>query len=147
MVERELKIVLTRPGGAIDYRFRHADGKYRWMRDTARIARDKDGNPIEVVGYWIDITEQVEAQESLRRSEANFRALIERSPTATYVQRDGMIVYANPAAVALFGYDTAADMVGLRLLELIHPDDHELIRRAHAAHRRTRRDAAPVRAG
>ena len=66
-----------------------------------------------VVGYWIDITEQYEAQQSLRRSEANFRALIERSPTATFVHRDGTIIYVNPAAVAMLGYDTAAEIIGL----------------------------------
>jgi len=127
MVERELRLVLARTDGAIDYRFRHADGRYRWMRDTARIVRDESGSPIEVVGYWIDITEQYEAQQSLKRSEANFRALIERSPTATYVQREGTVVYANPAAVALFGYSTATEMVGLHILDLVHPEDREYV--------------------
>jgi PAS domain S-box-containing protein len=112
----------------LDYRFRHADGSWRFTRDTARLVRNADGEPVETVGYWIDVTEQSEAQESLRRSEANFRALIERSRIATYVHRDGVIVYANPAAVALFGYGEPAGMVGLEVLDLVHPEDHEAIR-------------------
>jgi len=127
-VEVGLQELFAHGSKMFDYRFRHADGSWRYMRDAARVIRNNAGAPVEIVGYWIDITEQYEAQQSLKRSEANFRALIERSPTATYVQRDGTIVYANPAAVALFGYQDAAEMVGLLLFDLVHPDDREHIR-------------------
>jgi PAS domain S-box-containing protein len=111
-----------------EYRFRHADGSYRWMRDEARCERDEHGNPIEIVGYWLDITDQVKARESVQRSEANFRQLIERSPSVTLVQRDGVYIYVNPALVALFGYDSAEDLIGKRVLDNVHPDDRERIR-------------------
>jgi signal transduction histidine kinase/CheY-like chemotaxis protein len=44
-----------------EYRFRHDNGSYRWMRDVARVIRGTAGEPIEIVGYWIDVTEQVNA--------------------------------------------------------------------------------------
>jgi PAS domain S-box-containing protein len=113
---------------SVEYRFRHADGSYRWMRDVARIVRDDAGAPIEVVGYWLDITDQNRAVASLRRSEANFRSLIELSPTATFVYRAGHYVYVNAAAVALCGYETAADLIGRSVLELVHPDDRDPVR-------------------
>jgi two-component system, cell cycle sensor histidine kinase and response regulator CckA len=49
---------------AHEYRFLHANGSYRWMRDELRLVRDEAGNPVEIVGYWTDITErkQLEAQ-------------------------------------------------------------------------------------
>ena len=109
------------------YRFEHRDGSYRWMRDVCRLLRDEDGAPLEIVGYWIDITEQHRAEASLRRSEANFRALIERSPAAIYVHRAGRHVYVNPAGVALFGYASADEMIGRSVLDFIHPDDRALV--------------------
>jgi PAS domain S-box-containing protein len=120
-----LRMLFERGEHTRDYRFRHRDGSYRWMRDVARVVRDDAGNPVEVVGYWIDITDQVRAQASLLRSETNFRALIEHSPLATFVHRQGRYVYVNPAAVALFGYERAEDIIGRPALDLTHPDDRE----------------------
>ena len=108
-VEQELRELFVRGEHAVEYRFRHANGSYRHMRDAARVARDETGQPVEIVGYWLDITEQAQAQEALQRSEENFRSLIERSGTAIVVQREGCIVYANPAAAVMFGYAPERD--------------------------------------
>ena len=127
-VERETERLLERGANTIDYKFRRADGGYRWMRDVARVVRDDTGKPTELVGYWIDVTEQHQAEELLRRSEKNFRTVIERTPTATCVIREGRYVYVNPAAVELLGYDTMEELVGRRVLDFIHPDDRERVR-------------------
>ena len=65
---------------------------------------------------------------AVRRSEANFRALIERLPTGTIVHRKGRIIYINPAAVRGLRYDRADQLIGRPLLELVHADDHPLIK-------------------
>jgi PAS domain S-box-containing protein len=71
-------------GGATDYRFRHKNGTYRWIRDEARIIRDSYGRPIEVNGYWIDITELKRSEEATRESEARYRRLFENSPISLW---------------------------------------------------------------
>jgi PAS domain S-box-containing protein len=130
----------------IDYRFRHADGSYRWIRDAARVVRDKAGQPVEIVGHWVDISDQVRAVDAIKRSEANFRALIERLPSAVFVHReDRVMVYANPAAAALVGYDSPDDLVGRPVLDLVPPDDRELVSRRMTETLET--GAAPPREG
>jgi PAS domain S-box-containing protein len=42
----------------LEYRLRHADGEYRWMRDEQRLLRDEKGHPREVVGVLSDLSEQ-----------------------------------------------------------------------------------------
>jgi PAS domain S-box-containing protein len=42
----------------LEYRCKHMDGSYRWMLDEFRLLRDETGNPVEIIGYWIDITER-----------------------------------------------------------------------------------------
>jgi PAS domain S-box-containing protein len=50
-----------------EYRFQHQNGHYLWMRDELKLIRDAAGNPVEIVGYWIDITDRRKAEEELQR--------------------------------------------------------------------------------
>jgi len=130
VIEQSQRDLTERGTCAYRYRFRHADGHYLWLQGAARLVRDEDGNPTEVIGYSIDVTDQIRAEEALRRSEANFRMLIERSPTAVFVHRAGKLVYVNPPMVAMLGYDRAEDLIGTNGLDLVAPEDRELAQRA-----------------
>jgi PAS domain S-box-containing protein len=48
-----------------EYRFRHKNGDYRWMRDDLRLISDDAGKPVTIVGYWTDVTERRETEEKL----------------------------------------------------------------------------------
>ncbi|MBC7452742.1 MAG: PAS domain-containing protein [Massilia sp.] len=61
-----------------EYRFRAADGSYRWMHDTLRLVRDRHGAPQEVIGSLTDITARKEVEQSLAHSHAQQLLLIER---------------------------------------------------------------------
>jgi PAS domain S-box-containing protein len=52
-----------------EYRFLHKDGAYRWVHDGLILARDENGEPLETIGSWSDVTEQKEMQARLVRSE------------------------------------------------------------------------------
>jgi PAS domain S-box-containing protein len=45
-----------------EYRFKHKKGHYIWMHDEMRLIRDSKGNPVEIVGYWTDITKRKELE-------------------------------------------------------------------------------------
>jgi PAS domain S-box-containing protein len=51
-----------------EYRFRCADGSYRWIHDGLSLVRDSDGAPVEIVGYWIDATERKRLELELREA-------------------------------------------------------------------------------
>ncbi|MDB4959253.1 MAG: multi-sensor hybrid histidine kinase [Myxococcales bacterium] len=123
-VEASLDGLIAEGTHTIRYRFRHADGRYRWMQDSVRLVRDDRGQPAELVGCWLDVTERMTAELALRRSEANFRMLTERLPTATMVHRDGRVIYINPAGATMLGY-AIDEIVGRPVLDLIHPEDRE----------------------
>jgi two-component system NtrC family sensor kinase len=61
-----------------EYRFRAADGNYRWMHDTLRLVRDGNGAAQEVIGSLTDITDRKNAEELLARSAAEQQLLIAR---------------------------------------------------------------------
>jgi PAS domain S-box-containing protein len=54
---------------AHEYRFRHKDGVYRWMRSEMRLLRDTAGRPVEVVGSWSDITQRKLLEEQYRQAQ------------------------------------------------------------------------------
>lgn len=70
--------VLTR-----EYRFRHADGSYRWMYDQVRVVADSADGTKELVGYWLDITDRKEAEASLRAREEIFSAIVAQAYDST----------------------------------------------------------------
>ncbi|ADI62996.1 PAS domain S-box protein [Trichormus azollae] len=51
---------------SLEYRFLHADGTYRWIYDQGKVVWDKAGNPLELVGYWADITSRKQLEQELR---------------------------------------------------------------------------------
>ena len=48
-----------------EYRFLHADGSWRWMHDKMSLIRDEDGNPLHIVGSWLDITDRVDLERDI----------------------------------------------------------------------------------
>ncbi len=46
-----------------EYRFLHADGYYLWLRDELYLVRDAQGNPLEIIGYFADISDLKQAEE------------------------------------------------------------------------------------
>jgi PAS domain S-box-containing protein len=73
-------------------------------------------------------------ERALRESEDRYQSLVDLSPEAILVHADGTFVFANPAAVTLFGAASAEEIVGKDSLELVHPDYHQTVmRRVDAA--------------
>jgi len=80
-------------------RYRTKDGQYRWLSWNS-LAVPEDGL-IYAVAH--DITERRQVEESLRLSEAHFRAMIEQSPLGLQIYRpDGSLTYANPTTITTF---------------------------------------------
>ncbi|HEX8822011.1 MAG TPA: PAS domain S-box protein [Archangium sp.] len=91
-------------------------------------------------GVGVDITALKNAEQALRRSEENSRALIEGLPEAIFVHREGSLLYVNPAGLTFLGHGSAQELVGKSLLELIHPEDRDA-----AAARVLESDYGPMR--
>ena len=96
----------------LEYRVRHRNGEYCWMRDAVRLIRSSNGQPLEIVGSWIDITDRKHAEDALRMAEADYRAIFEKAPLGIFRSTvDGRFIKVNQAAAEMFGYDSPQEMV------------------------------------
>ncbi len=68
------------------------------------------------------------AEQALRQSEERYRALVDLSPDAIFINRDNRVIFLNPAALRLFGASAAAQILGKSPFDLYHPDSHVLVR-------------------
>ena len=67
------------------------------------------------------------AEEALEDSEERYRSLVEFSPGAIAVHSEGKYVYVNPSGVKLFGVTEASEIVGKKVLDLVHPDYRKIV--------------------
>ena len=91
------------------YRFKHADGSWRWALDRGRVTdRDANGKATRMVGFVVDITDQVTTQEALSRSEFRYRTVASLTPGFVFEHRlrpDGTAVpdWASEGIEGVFG--------------------------------------------
>ena len=89
-------------------RWRHRDGSWHWfdIREQA-LSRDSHGHVSRLIGIAKDVTEQIEASESLRESERRYRLLAESTSNVIFsTNRQLELVYVSPSVERTLGYST-----------------------------------------
>lgn len=115
------------------YFLKDSQNRGRYLEGVITIERDRQNRATGIRGVVRDITEQKVAEEALKESEERYRRLVELSPEAIVVHSEGKFVYVNPVAQRLWGASGAEDLIGRSILDVVHPDYHELVRaRVHA---------------
>ena len=89
---------------------------------------DADGQVAGIVGIMLDISERFRMEQALRRGEERFRSLVEAAPDPIFIQTEGRFVYVNPAMVSLLGASRAEDLIGIPVMNHVHPAFHEIAR-------------------
>jgi PAS domain S-box-containing protein len=79
------------------------------------------------IGHMVSMAlgdrERERGAAALQRSESRMRTLIEHLPDAIFVLREGSFVFANAAFAAYLGYESADEVIGAKLREVVHPED------------------------
>ena len=71
------------------------------------------------------LVERHRAAAALKESEGRYRRLVELSPDAIVILRDGRFTYLNPAALRLWGASSPNDLIGKSILTVVHPEYHD----------------------
>ncbi|MGZ8629533.1 MAG: PAS domain-containing protein [Actinomycetota bacterium] len=114
------------------YRMRAADGTIRWIHDTSTPVFREDGSLDHFLGFMIDITERMQAQEHVRQAEERYRLLVERTPAITYTESIverydplSVIAYLSPQIETVLGYPLGEWEAPGFWMQVTHPDDRD----------------------
>ena len=71
----------------VEHRMKTKNGKWKWILNWGQtVKKDKNGEPIRIVGTHIDINEIKKVEERLRKSEKQYKALFKYAPIGLWEQ-------------------------------------------------------------
>ena len=121
--ERVRDAVVNGPLYEVEYRLADHPNGERWIHGQGEVVRDANGRATRILGVNFDVTKRRRAEESLRESEARFRALADSAPALMWISgEDGVRVFVNAAYTNFAGvsYDEA---LVLDWRSRLHADD------------------------
>jgi|GEM_PF-758732 len=109
-----------------NYRMIHKDGKYRWIRDDMQLVLQKEGRQVNLVGSWVDVTKQIEAERARSSTQDRYLGLYESMMDAfVRVDMSGKIIEFNQSYVDMLGY-LPEELLQLTYIDLTPPKWHAM---------------------
>lgn len=123
-------------------RFRNKAGEYRWNIDSGSPKFGTDGSYEGMIGSVLEVHDQKVAEEGLRASEDRYQNFVRRSSegiwrfevehpipvhlsAAEQIERffeEGYLAECNDAMAQMYGFQNAAELVGMRLTDFFPRD-------------------------
>ncbi len=82
--------------------------------------------------------ERRRAEEIASENEMRFLALVDHSPDAIMIHRDGKFIHLNPASLEILRANSLNQLLGKSIMEVVHPDHRELVATALDQMQKTR---------
>ena len=116
-----------------EYRIRHKEGHYIWIRDEMVLVRDSKDNPLEIFGSWLNISERMKMEEALLSSEEQLSVAMKIANLAHWeydVLKDEFVF--NDQFYSIFRTTVEKEggytMSSKRYAEsFVHPDDLQMV--------------------
>ena len=100
----------------------------------------ENGQVVAVLGMYEDITVRKRAEQAIKESEEEFKAIADNTAVGVFIYQDGIVRYVGREAARLLGYDVS-ETIGRSIMDFIHPDERQHI--ADMVRRRTARENVP----
>ena len=113
----------------IEQRTMTPDGGYRWFGWQNTAVFGSNGKVAEIIRVGRDLTERQTSLEALRESEERLRIIADNTYDWEYWRAPGgNYLWISPAFEVITGYpvEQFKGTIFRRILEIIHPDDHQL---------------------
>ncbi len=125
--------VRNRTEREVEFRYRHADGRYIWFCSTGSFLFDASGTFTGAVISSRDVTERKEAEAALVESEKRFSVFMEHLPAAAFIKDyEGRTLFANRYLQEIFSWQdptgkTTAELLPPEIAERMIADDQKVL--------------------
>ena len=110
-----------------EYRYKAADGEYRYVLDRGNIIRNGHYEAVRMVGAMMDLTDRRLAEETIRESEEQFRSLANSTMEGIAISRNEKIIDYNKAFATMVGYDQNPEkLIGKSVFDFIPEENLEV---------------------
>jgi len=87
-----------------------------------------EGHPIGRVWSFRDVTERKRAEQAMFEGEVRFQTLVDQSPVAIGISRNGTGLYANQRFLHIFGLKSIEEFIGRHVSDYFAPEFQEVSR-------------------
>ena len=119
------------PVKGLEFEIIQKPGEKRWVEGSISLIFDKNNKPSGFKGIVRDISRRKLTESALRRSEKEYRLLVENATEGILIIHDGIIEYANPHILELTGY-SEKELTNRRFIEFVRPEDQKLFTDAYS---------------
>ncbi len=128
-VAEQLQSCLAHPEAVTrqDHWLHRADGVPRWIQWAWQPIHNGDHQVVEIQILGRDNTELKESDEALQGSIAQYHHLIDASPDGILITIGSVVYYSNPVMADMLGAQSAEQLVGKTVFDLLHSSQHQAI--------------------
>ena len=120
------KVFKTGKGQSCRHEHLRSDGSKFWVDILLSPLKDEADNITHVMMAARDITDLVNAEETLYRSTEKYQLLVENANDAIFVIQDGVIKFPNPKTEEMTGY-YAEELGKILFHDFVHQEDREMV--------------------
>jgi len=108
---------------SLSMRLKRGDGVYRHFVSHGFPELDGNNEVTSIVGVLDDVTDDLNAERTLKRTEAQYKLIAEHAyDMFARHSPDGVLTFVSPAVKKVMGANPE-DVVGLNIVEMMHRDD------------------------
>ena len=127
------RAIVTGENYDIEFRIVYPNGTIRWALSQGKVLYDQNGQPMEMAGIDLDITERKRAIAALQDSEESFRQLAENINAVFWIKEipENRVSYVSPAYQHLWGWNPQELYEDQQVwVDRIYLEDREEVNRA-----------------
>jgi PAS domain S-box-containing protein len=107
-------------------RYLKKDKTYAWIETDYSLIKDKKGKPISLLGICRNVNKLKLKEEELNQKWSNYQELLNESPIAFFIHKDGVCLMCNKAAVKILKTRSEQQVLGKYLINYIVPEQRAM---------------------